>query len=156
EFGAAFHKARAVENWRMITVRLSSDIELPSLVAARLYIDYTTPAETAERIVNVVRQTDTWDSPSFASSGSGATQPKGRNEVNIKDIGDRDLELIVSSYVEAVPTLLRSPLQKIAHETLLPRGRKVHMELLRAVVANESITLTFVDLLEKISVSRRF
>lgn len=156
EFGAAFHKARAVDNWRMITVRLSSDIDLPPLVAGRLYVDYTTPAETAERIVNAVRQTDTWDSPSFAANANRATDPVRRNQVNIKDVGDRDLELIVSSYVEAVPTLLRSPLQKITHETLLPRGRKLHIELLRAVIANEGITLTFTDLLEKISVSRRF
>jgi hypothetical protein len=156
EFGAAFHKARAVDNWRMITVRLSPDIELPPLVAGRLYIDYTTPAETAERIVNAVRQTDTWDSPSFASSGNRVAGSEGGNRVNIKDVGDRDLELVVSSYVEAVPTLLRSPLRKITHEMLLPRGRKLHMELLRAVVANEGITLTFKDLLEKISTSQRF
>ncbi|SRR5713226_296793 len=69
EFGAAFHKARSVDNWRMITVRLSPDIELPALVAARLYIDYTTPAGTAERIVDVVRRTDTWDSPNVVPAG---------------------------------------------------------------------------------------
>ncbi len=79
-----------------------------------------------------------------------------RNQVNIKDVGDRDLELIVSSYIDAAPMLLRSLEQIITHETLLPRGRRLHIELLRAVVANEGITLTLKDLLEKISISRRF
>jgi hypothetical protein len=76
--------------------------------------------------------------------------------VDIKDVGDRDLELIVSDYIEAVPLLLKAPDKIVTHEMLLPRGRKLQMRLLRGVVENESITLTLRDLLERISVGRRF
>lgn len=155
EFGAAFHKARATDNWRIITVRLSPQIELPPLVAGRLYIDYTTPSETADRIVRAVRNADAWDSP-YESSAERRPSNDAPNKVDIKDVGDRDLELIVSSYIEAVPVLLGMSDQILTHEVLLPRGRKLKIRLLRGVVENENITLTLGDLLERISVGRKF
>jgi hypothetical protein len=156
EFGAAFHKARSADSWRMITIKLAPDVQLPLLAASRLWIEYTAPSETAERILQAMHDTDMWDGPVSGPNQSSATASFSHRQVDIKDVGDRDLVLIVSSYINAAPLLARSVQNIVTHKVELPRGRALEMRILRAVVENESITITLRDLLERIAVNERF
>lgn len=154
EFGAAFHKARSADTWRIITVRLLPDIELPPLIAGRLFIDYTTPSETADRIVQCVARAEAWDGPVFQTEVR--ERPARPMPTDIGDIGDRDLEVVVSSFLDAVPRLLRSGGEFVSFEIVLPRRRRLKISVLRIMAENEGVTLTLRDLLEQIFIQRRY
>lgn len=154
EFGAAFHKARSADRWRIITVRLQPDIELPPLVASRLFIDYTTPSETAEQIVRAVARAEAWDGPVFRAQAAQLAAPP--RPVDIADIGDRDLEVVVPAFLDALPRLLRARDEIVRFEMTLPRRRRLKMSILRIMAENESVTLTLRDLLDNISTQRRY
>lgn len=146
EYGAAFHKARSAASWRMIVVKLAPEVELPPLAAGRLCLVSWTPAQTAHDIARALEETDAWDSPVESTP----------RRVDIQQIGDFDLELVVSSYVRVVPALARSSGVFVTHEVTLPRRRTLELTILREVVQSESITLTLGYLLERVETNRRF
>jgi hypothetical protein len=156
EFGAAFHKARSAESWRIIAIKLEPEVELPPLLASRLFIKHTTVSDTTRQILQAVGKAEAWEGPVFHSSTGVNERSWPGGEVDFADIGDLDLEIVVSSFLDAAPRLLQKTDPIVFFDVRHPRKRHLELSLLRAVVENEGIILTLRDLLERINIQRRF
>jgi hypothetical protein len=156
EFGAAFHKATGAPNWRVMVVRLQQDVELPPLVAGRIYIEFRSVSETAYQIMKTISKIEAWDGPVYRSPKAETVSQAAPSEFNFDDIGDHDLELVVQRLLDVIPQLLRTRDEILIVDVALPRNRRVKLSLLRGVADNESIRLTLRDLIDRIHVQRRF
>jgi hypothetical protein len=150
EFGAAFHKAMAAPSWHIMVVRLSPDIDLPPLAKSRLYIDHTTPSETAEKLARVLVRLNEVD-----QMGENAKSAAG-SRVDLADLSDLDIELVVSALMEQRLALLRTGGNDLECSISLPRRRRITIRLLRALMEKEALALTLQALQERIEVNQRY
>lgn len=155
EYGAAFHKAMGADGWRMIVVRLSSQVELPPLAASRLFIDYSSPSATAEAIVHAAARAELWDGAVYREQPLGEHAVAGA-PVHFADIGDRDLEFVAKAFLSERLKFLRTRNSRMRFDVSLPQQRRLAMSIIRALVENEGLKLAIEDLIEAIHVSQRF
>jgi hypothetical protein len=156
EFGAAFHKAMGANGWRIIVVKLSPEVELPPIAAGRVYILHSTPTDTAERIARAIGTAEAWDGPVYQTPPDEPTFGPRKLAVDFDGIGDRDLEIIVSAFLDARAKMLRERNGVVSFEVMLPRGRRLELTVLRAIAENETIMLSLKDLLERVVINQRF
>ncbi len=105
EFGAAFYKATSTPDWQVLVVKLREDLQLPPMVASRLYLVHRDPESTADSLVQAIGRYDAQSSEVVEC----LEMELGKNleSIGIGDINDRDLDLLVTTLLSRRYTLLR-------------------------------------------------
>lgn len=154
EFGAAFFKALSVPDWRVLVVKLSENIDLPPMVASRLYFVHKSPNSTADKIVGAIGS-DAGVSSEIENQNTGEAQPNFE-PLELTKLTNRDLDIIVDALLLQRFDRLRETGKTATMEIDLPRGRQVKIQILRALLENEAVFLTIGDIKQRIHLCQRY
>lgn len=154
EFSAAFHLAGSVPDWRIIIVKLDAEADIPPLVAGRLYIQHSDTENTAKAILGAIQRFDTVDGTDYAIKRSPS--PIIKEPVDFNELSDRDIDIMGRYVYEHRLETLRKKDPILIFNVKLPKGRQIHLEVLRELVDDDGLFFQLDDYLKDIEISQRY
>jgi hypothetical protein len=154
EFSAAFHLAGSVPDWRIIIVKLDAEVEIPPLVAGRLYIEYSDTEHTAEALLSAIQRFEAVDGAAYGVQRSLA--PINNESVDFNELSDSDVDILGRNMLERRLELLREQDNILTFEIRLPKARLVRIEVLRDLVDDDGLFFQLDDYLKDIDISQRY